>query len=87
MSRTQDEEKGLLEVPEVESLVGKSADGPGSDFQDGTRTFIQTKYTWRGPIKSYTLTAYYTKGVGPACITSSRTVRNTFRSRSARQAT
>jgi hypothetical protein len=63
--RTQDEDKGLMEVPEVESLVGKSPDGPGDDFQDGTRTFTKTKYTWRGPLKSYTLTAYYTKGPGP----------------------
>jgi hypothetical protein len=64
-ARTQDEEKGLLQVPEVESLVGKQSDGPGSDFLEGTRNFTQTKYTWRGPIKSYTLTAYYTKGAGP----------------------
>ena len=64
-ARSQDEEQGLMQVPDVESLVGKAADGPGGDFQDGTRTFIQTKYTWRGPIKSYTLTAYYTKGAGP----------------------
>jgi hypothetical protein len=63
--RTQDEEKGLMEVPEVESLVGKSPDAPGSDFVDGSRTFTKTKYTWRGPLKSYTLTAYYTKGDGP----------------------
>jgi hypothetical protein len=64
-ARTQDEEKGLMDVPEAESLVGKPADGPGSDFLEGTRTFTQTKYTWRGPLKSYTLTAYYTKGPGP----------------------
>jgi hypothetical protein len=64
-ARTQDEEKGLVDVPEAESLVGKPADGPGSDFLEGTRTFTQTKYTWRGPLKSYTLTAYYTKGPGP----------------------
>jgi hypothetical protein len=64
-ARTQDEDKGLLEVPEVESLVGKSPDGPGSDFQEGTRNFTRTKYTWRGPLKSYTMTAYYTKGAGP----------------------
>ncbi len=65
-TRTQDEEKGVLAVPEVESLVGKSADGPGSDFDDGTRAFTKTKYTWRGPLKSYTLTAYYTKGAAPS---------------------
>jgi hypothetical protein len=64
-ARNQDEEKGLLDVPEVENLVGKPADGPGSDFLEGTRTFTQTKYTWRGPLKSYSLTAYYTKGADP----------------------
>ncbi len=64
-ARAQDEDKGLMEVPEVESLVGKSPDGPGSEIQDGARTFTKTKYTWRGPLKSYTLTAYYTKGAGP----------------------
>ena len=64
-ARSQDEDKGLMQVPDVESLVGKSPDGPGSDFDDGSRTFTKTKYTWRGPLKSYTLTAYYTKGPGP----------------------
>src|SRR5439155_25143379 len=64
-ARTQDENKGLLAVPEAENLLGKPADGPGSDFQDGNRVFTKKTYTWRGLLKPYTLTAFYTKGVEP----------------------
>jgi hypothetical protein len=63
-ARSQDEEKGLVDIAEVERLIGKTPDGPGSDFLDGNRTFTKTTYTWRG-LRSYTLTAYYTKGLGP----------------------
>jgi hypothetical protein len=63
--RMQEEEKDLLNEQEAESLLGKSPDGPGSDFQDGNRDFTKKTYTWRGALKSYTLTAFYTKSVNP----------------------
>ena len=63
-ARSQDEDKGLVDVPETEKILGKAPDGPGSDFSEGNRTFTKTPYTWRGAIKSYTLTVYYTKGPG-----------------------
>jgi hypothetical protein len=64
--RMQEEEKDLLGEQEAENLLGKSADGPGSDFRDGFREFTKKTYTWRGLLKSYTLTAFYTKSVNPA---------------------
>ena len=63
--RMQDEEKDLLAEQEAENLLGKSPDGPGSDFRDGYRDFTMKTYTWRGLLKSYTLTAFYTKSVIP----------------------
>jgi hypothetical protein len=63
-SRTEDPEKGLLTAPEAETLLGKSADGPGSDFPDEGRTYTKKSYTWRG-LKPYTLTAFYTKEKEP----------------------
>jgi len=64
-ARAKDEEKGLLSNQEAASLFGKSPDGPGSDFQDGIVTYTKKTYTWRGLLKSYTLTAFYTKGAEP----------------------
>jgi hypothetical protein len=64
-ARTVDEEQGLLGMQEAENLLGKSPDGPGSDFQEGHRTFTMTKYTWWAPFKSFTLTAFYTKEKDP----------------------
>src|SRR5205823_11505794 len=40
-ARSQDEEKDLLAVQEAANLLGKSPDGPGSDLQDGHRTFTK----------------------------------------------
>jgi hypothetical protein len=64
-ARSQDEDKGLMQVPEVETLLGKSPDGPDTDFQEGNRTFTKKTYTWPAVLKSYTLTVFYTKGLGP----------------------
>ena len=64
-TRSQDEDKGLVDVAEAEKLLGSAPDGPGSDFAEGGRTFTKTTYTWRGALRSYTLAAYYTKGPGP----------------------
>jgi hypothetical protein len=58
---TQDEVKGFLGGQEAERLIGKAPDDAGSDFQDGSRTFTKKTYTWRGLLKPYTLTAFYTK--------------------------
>jgi hypothetical protein len=60
-SRTKEEDKELLTVQEAESLLGKAPDGPGTDAQDGGRVFTKKTYTWRGLIRSYPLTAFYTK--------------------------
>jgi hypothetical protein len=64
--RMLQEDKDLLAEPEAESLFGKSPDGPGSDVRDGNRDFTKKTYTWRGLLKSYTLTAFYTKSKNPA---------------------
>jgi hypothetical protein len=63
--RIEDEDKGLLMVDEAERLIGKSPDGPGSDAEEGNRTFTKKTYSWPGLFKSYTLTAFYTKGAEP----------------------
>ena len=65
-ARSQDETKGLAPLGETEVLIGKSPDGPESDSHDGGQTFAKKTYTWKGLIKSYTLTAYYTKDRAPA---------------------
>ena len=57
----QDEDKDLMTVQEAENLLGKEADGPAVDFQEGVWNFDKKTYTWRGLLKNYTLTAYYTK--------------------------
>jgi hypothetical protein len=60
-ARADAEDKELMTVQEAESLLGKSPDGPASEVQDGGQTFTKKTYTWRGLIKSYPLTAFYTK--------------------------
>ena len=60
-ARTQNEEQGLATVAEAETLLGKAADGPAEDFNDGTWNFDKKTYTWKGLLKQHTLTAYYTK--------------------------
>jgi hypothetical protein len=58
--RLEDETKETMTVEEVESLLGKSPDGPASDVQDGAWNFTKKSYSWNGLLKSYTLTAFYT---------------------------
>jgi hypothetical protein len=64
-ARSQDEEKGLLTDSEAEKLFGRSPDGPGTNYQDADRVFTKKTYTWRGLLKSYTVTAFYTKEPTP----------------------
>jgi hypothetical protein len=64
-ARTTAEDKDLMSVQEAETLLGKAPDGPGTDFQEGNRSFTTKTYSWWGPLKSYTLTAFYTKGASP----------------------
>ena len=59
-ARTLDEDKGLMTVQEAEGLMGKEPDGPAVDFKENDWTFAKKTYTWRGLLKQYTLTAYYT---------------------------
>ena len=66
-ARTQDEEKGLMEVQEAETLLGKSPDGPGIEVEDSDsgRTFTKKTYTWLALLRPRTLTAFYTKEATP----------------------
>jgi hypothetical protein len=64
-ARTQDEEKGLMDVQEAETLLGKSPDGPGTDFNDDGRIFTKKTYTWRALLRPKTVTAFYTKEATP----------------------
>jgi hypothetical protein len=64
-TRTQDEEKGLMDVQEAETLLGKSPDGPGIDVDDSGRIFTKKTYTWRALLRPQTLTAFYTKEATP----------------------
>jgi hypothetical protein len=63
--RTQNETKGLMTVSEAATLIAKPADGPGVDVKEENATYMKQTYTWSGLLKSYTLTAYYTKGAEP----------------------
>jgi len=60
-ARSEDEKADLMTVQEAEGLIGKTPDGPGTDFNDGSFNYTKKTYTWPGLLKSYTLTAYYTK--------------------------
>ena len=61
-ARALDDDKGLMTNQEADSLLGKAPDGPGSDFTEEGRSFTKKTYTWQGPLKSFTLTAFYTNG-------------------------
>ena len=63
--RIQDENKGLMTVSEAETLIAKPADGPGVDVKEENATYTKKIYSWSGLLKSYALTAYYTKGSEP----------------------
>jgi hypothetical protein len=66
-ARTQDEEKGLMDVQEAETLLGKLPDGPGVEIKesDSGRTFTKKTYTWRALLRPRTLAAFYTKEATP----------------------
>jgi hypothetical protein len=64
-ARTQDEEKGLMDVQEAETLLGKSPDGAGIDVEDNGRKFTKKTYTWRALLRPRTLAAFYTKEATP----------------------
>jgi hypothetical protein len=64
-ARARDESKDLLTAKEAEALIGKSPASPGGDVQVKDQTFTKKTYTWRGLLKSYTLTAFYTKQADP----------------------
>ncbi len=61
-ARAVDDDKGLMTSQEADSLLGKAPDGPGSEFTEEGRNFTKKTYTWQGPLKSFTLTAFYTNG-------------------------
>jgi hypothetical protein len=63
--RIKDEDKGLASVQEAENLLGKSSDGPGVDVKENNLPLTKKTYTWQGLLKSYTLTAFFTKGSEP----------------------
>jgi hypothetical protein len=62
----RDENKALPALSEAETLLAKAPDGPGSEVNEARQIFIKKSYTWRGLVKSHTLTAYYTKEGSPA---------------------
>jgi hypothetical protein len=64
-ARVEEEEKDLMTVQEAESLIGKAPDGPAVDYREGSFSFWQKTYTWRGLLKQHTLTASYTKEKEP----------------------
>ena len=61
-ARAVDDGKSLMTNQEADSLLGKAPDGPGSEFTEEGRNFTKKTYTWQGPLKSFSLTAYYTNG-------------------------
>jgi hypothetical protein len=63
-ARMNDEDKGVLKAPEAESLLGKP-DSPGSELEQNGLKLTEKTYTWQGPLKSFTLKAFYTRGAEP----------------------
>jgi hypothetical protein len=58
MARDEEADSGeLLTKEQVEDMIGRGPDGPGVD-QDGT---TKVTYTWKGAIRKYPLTTFYTK--------------------------
>jgi hypothetical protein len=64
-TRSQEEGKDLMTESEAAELLKKEPDDAGSDFKEGNATYTKKTYTWRG-LKSYTVTAFYTKSKAPA---------------------
>ena len=63
-ARMDNENADMMSPAEAERLIGKPSDDAGSKVEENRQTFTKQTYTWRGPLKSYTLTAYYTQGMG-----------------------
>jgi hypothetical protein len=63
--RMEDEDHGLMPLPEAEKLIAKAPDDAGTDVHDGPATYLKKDYTWKGIINTYTLSAYYTKEKEP----------------------
>lgn len=58
----KDEDGGdLLSKEQVEGMIGRGPDGPGVD-QDGA---LRVTYTWKGAVRKYPLTTFYTKQSPP----------------------
>jgi hypothetical protein len=53
------QEDGLLSMDEVQKMIGRAPDGPGS-MEKGEK---KVTYTWRGVIRRRVLTAFYTPEV------------------------
>ncbi|MHB1557577.1 MAG: hypothetical protein ACYC61_08870 [Isosphaeraceae bacterium] len=58
--RTADETKDQVTEEEAEALMGKKPDGEGTKVEGAGFTFLKKTYRWGGPIKSYSVFAYYT---------------------------
>jgi hypothetical protein len=66
--RTTDETKDLLKIGEAETLIGHESDDAGREVDETFRKYLKKTYTWHGllgVLPSYTITAYYTRGVDP----------------------
>ncbi len=58
----RDEEgSDLLSKEQVEGMIGRGPDGPGAD-EAGE---LKVTYTWKGAIRKYPLTTFYTKQSPP----------------------
>ena len=58
----RDEDGGdLLTKEQVEGIIGRGPDGPGVE-QDGS---MKMTYTWKGAVRKYPLTAFYTTKQDP----------------------
>ncbi len=61
-ARSEVEDKDLMTEAEAEKLMGdKKPDDAGSDALVDSETFTKKTYTWKGLIKTHTVTAYYRK--------------------------
>ena len=64
-ARTQDEEKGLMDAQEAETLLGKSPDGPGSRGEDSGGYLHEENIYLAVLLRPKTLSAFYTKEATP----------------------
>ena len=61
----EDNVSDLISRPRVEELIHKTADGPDADGDFGRKV---ATYTWRGAIRSHTMTVQYSSGTEPGLI-------------------